>query len=175
MVADQLGDHDRAQQARVDAWESALTLGRQTFLLDMFSHPTMIERELGSFAVDARLRAAVSRRIEARLNNLPGAPHPNLTPFIEALALRALQRSTRSADGDAPLDAADFAPVLAAGDNARGLSSVTRTVLKGLANDFAICAAISQRSRIVGSISAIIDEFKRAYVDQSQRTYGAAS
>jgi hypothetical protein len=177
LVADQLGDHDRAQQARVDAWESALNLGRQTFLIDMFSHPMMIARDLGSFVADTRFRAALSRRIESRLNKVPGAPHANLTPFIEKLALRAIERSTGLSEGghaDSPLSFADFRPLLANGET-RGLSSVARTVLKGVANDLAICAAVAQRSRIAGSFGAISEEFRSATLDQPRRAYGAAS
>jgi hypothetical protein len=141
----------------------------------MFSHPTMIERDLGAFAVDARFRAAIARRIEFRLNKLPGAPHSTLIPFIEQLVLRALQRSVPRGDGDAPLNFADFRALLADGENARGLSSVARTVLKGLTNDLAICAGVAQRSRVVGAFDAIVNEFRNAYRGESRRAYGTAS
>jgi hypothetical protein len=178
LIADERGDHERAQRARVEAWESALTLGRQTFLVDMFSHPSMIERDLGSFIIDARFRAAISRRIEHRLSKAVGASHPNVAPFIDKLVLHALQRDKRVGDGAhavTPLNVADFKPLLANGDNARGLSSVARTVLKGLANDLSVCVAVAQRTRIVGLFAAAIDEFRGASLDQSRRAYGAAS
>lgn len=178
LVYDLLGDHERAQTARVSAWENGISLGRQTFLFDMFSHPTTIERDFGPFALDAQFRAAISRRIESRLHKSPGAARTTLIPFIEKLAMLALQRNKRQTDGResaTKIDSADFAPLLGAGASARHLSGAARSVLKGLAGDLAICAAIDRRDRVVAAFGAILDDLRNACLDESPRAYEAAS
>ena len=178
LVADRLGDYRRSQSARVHAWESALQLGRQTYLHDMFSHPEMMERDIGSFALDALYRKAIARRVEAHIQGYPIANNVRHAQLLERLCVLAIERAGQSdvdlAANQGP-EIEDLMPLFGSRSDTREIATAVRAVLKAVAKEIAICARVDQRHKIPTAFAGILDDLRRFSTFGSRRAYETAS
>ncbi len=95
-----LGRRADAQRLRVRTWEQAMPLRRPFYLYDMFVHPTLPSRELGTFALDDSFLLAMQRRFAGVLAGLEDKAYPSRAAavFLECLnvALQSGERARRA-------------------------------------------------------------------------------
>jgi len=92
---DGLKEFDEAQTLRVQAWESAVALGRQFYLHDMFVVPDMRDRDFGSFDLSDSFVDAIVRRGRALCDADGRAGAIKEPPFFATFLRHALVQCGR--------------------------------------------------------------------------------
>jgi len=153
-VLDRLGKFDEAQRLRVEAWESAVRLGRQFYLHDMFVIPDMRQRELGSFELSGAFVDAVLRRAAALCPVDSEQIRSDKAVFFAPLLRHALAAggrvvSRKQSPDDFGIAQAAAAWRLAGTSVPEGLEQI-RALAPILARDLAYCLAFADRTAFAG-------------------------
>jgi hypothetical protein len=102
---DLLGEHERAQEERVAAWESALHHEDKTALYDLFFAPAAPAHDIGLMRLDERFVAAVQRHLEARFPAYAATCVGGMRSSSQALLRHCLRAATGAPTAQAKLAA----------------------------------------------------------------------
>jgi hypothetical protein len=134
-AAEQAQRPDEAQALRVDAWEMAVRLARQSYLHDIFAHPAVRARQFGAFDLDNAFIEAIARRAKEICIAQVGSCLPAQVDLIRPLVKATLATVTL---GKAPTA---VARTVALPDRA----SLAEFLAPRLAKDLAICLNFEDR------------------------------
>jgi len=146
---DHLGECEEAQRLRVEAWRSAVRLGRETYLHDMFVVPSGRRHDFGYFDLGVKFVDAILDRTTTLCETLWGATSPTESALFTTLICQTLVRCGPVNRERQPSDTLGVAQAAAAWRDS-GLSASEgfkkiRVLGQRLAHELAFCFDFADR------------------------------